>query len=109
MSSSSQPHLVAEPIEGTQLRVLKGIPGPGGSKLTAVFHGRSVTLTNSKDPNQTIVITGSGTTVSELSLGGILDGIGDGIVAALGALKKLLSCTPKQTTQVNVGSDGKVT
>ena len=103
-----------EKIEGTDLRVSKNVAGPRGSKYTAVFRGKSTILTSLADPHETIVITGGaggggGSTTAELSVSGILGGIGDALLDALGALKKLVSCQPVTTTTVNVGSDGKIT
>jgi hypothetical protein len=46
---------------------------------------------------------------AEFSIGGALGGLWDTVVEAAGKLKSLLSCTPVQTTTVNVGADGKIT
>jgi hypothetical protein len=93
--------------------VSKTIAGPKGTKFAAVTHGNSTTLTTANDPNQTIVVNlppaGSGTATADVSISGILGGIGDGLLEVLGALKKVMSCTPTTKTTVNVGSNGQVT
>jgi hypothetical protein len=93
--------------------VSKTIAGPKGTKFTAVTHGNSTTLTSANDPNQTIVVNlpppGSGTKTIDVSVSGIIDTIGNGLLEVLGALKKVLSCTPTTKTTVNVGSNGQVT
>ncbi len=100
-------------IEGTHLRISKTIAGPKGTKFTAVYHGNTTTLINAADLSQSIVITappagGGGAVTADVSISGVLGSIGDGLMEVLGALKKLVSCTPTQTTQINMGSDGKI-
>jgi hypothetical protein len=107
-ATPTQTKLTAEPIEGTNLKVLRNIRGPKGSKFTAVFHGSFATLTNEAEPDQFVIVTSDDAVVAEESIKGVLDTIGEGIVEVLDQLKKLLSCTPKQTTHVTV-KNGKVT
>lgn len=110
MSTHTATH--AEANQGAPAATSKTIAGPHGTKFVATVHGNNTTLTSPADPNQTIVIhlppPGSGIT-ADVSVSGIIGAIGDGLMEALGALKKILSCNPVTTTTVNVGSDGKVT
>lgn len=94
------------PIPGTSLQALKSLP-LGKHTFDVVTNGTTAILTMPSDPHTTIVVTG--VSPADLSISGVLSGISDGLLAALGALKKVLGCTPKTTTTVNVGTDGKVT
>ena len=81
---------------------------PGGASFDAnrTANGTILVSTGADGDRNTIVVQGGPTDgTAELD---ILGGIGDGILAILGAAKKLLGCTMTTTTTVNVGADGKV-
>lgn len=110
MSTLTAKHVEAK--ESTPVAASQTINGPKGMKFLATVHGNNTTLTSAADPNQTIILhlppPGGGVT-ADVSVSGVIGAIGDGLVEALGALKKILSCNPVTTTTVNVGSDGKIT
>ena len=95
------------PKNASTIHGAKDITTRGGLRFDTIRHGNSVTLVSHADPNQNVIVTGPVT--MDLSVGGVISGILDDIAGALKALKGILSCTPTQTTQVTVGSDGKVT
>ena len=87
------------------LKVADTITSPRGNQFQAIMMGNSLVLTNAAVG--TVVATGPG--VIDLSVSGIIGGIGDALVDALKTLKGILSCTPQQTTHIDVGPDGKIT
>jgi hypothetical protein len=89
----------------TTLEVPESFTTPGGNELSAVTTPGRATLTNAS--GDTIVVTGP--TTIDVTVSAVLGAIGDAVVSALKDLGGILSCTPTTITEVNLGSDGKVT
>lgn len=87
------------------LKIADTITTPQGNQFQAIMMGNSLVLTNAAVG--TVVATGPG--VIDLSVSGIIGGIGDALVDALKTLKGILSCTPQQTTHFDIGPNGQIT
>ncbi|MGB6194021.1 MAG: hypothetical protein WBF42_16245, partial [Terracidiphilus sp.] len=81
----------------TDVRIAKIITTPKGESVRVVATGSTTIITNPQKPGQTIILTGSGT--ADLSIGGVVDAIGDALVGLLKLLAK--SCTPTTTVTQN--------
>lgn len=87
------------------LKIGEAITTPQGNQFRAIMLGNQLVLTSAAVG--TVVATGPG--VIDFSVSGILGDIGDSLIEVLEKVKGLVSCTPTQTTNITVGSDGKVT
>jgi hypothetical protein len=94
----------------TNIQISKPITTPKGLKYRAVATKNRVSLISEAPGGFTVVLTGP--TVAELSVGGvisgILDGIGDALNGLVGVLKKL-GCTPVTTVHQTFDSNGHMT
>jgi hypothetical protein len=94
----------------SNIQLSKPFTTPSGLKYRAVVTQNRVNLISETAGGFTVVLTGP--TVAELSvggvIGGILDGIGDALAGLAGVLKKL-GCTPVTTVHQTFDANGHLT